>query len=184
MPSRRLLIGAVPLLLVTAGCRSSDLFTGSDPLDGPPSLAPETVQLQRAIAAEERLIAQYQSAIAAHAGGNSGGGNGGLLAALLSEHEKHLAQLKDRLVVPPGVSASPAADAVPTAGAGASPGATGGATPAAPATVAVLRNAEQVSAATLTRQLVAVGPSLAQLFASIAASDSTHASALASSGGR
>lgn len=176
MPSRRLLIGAVPLLLVTAGCRSSDLFTGSDPLDGPPSLAPETVQLQRAIAAEQRLIGQYQSAIAAHAGGTSGGGTSGLLTALLSEHEKHLTELKDRLVVPPGVSASES----PAAAAAASPGAT----PSAPVTVAVLRNAEQVSAATLTRQLVDVGPSLAQLFASIAASDSTHASALTSSGGR
>jgi hypothetical protein len=165
LPSRRLFIGAVPLLFAVAGCSSSDLFTGSDPLGGPPPLAPETVQLESAIAAEQRLIAQYRSAVAAHTADS-----GGLLASLLSQHEQHLTQLTGRLVVPPGTSASP------------SPAAT--ATPAASVTVAELRTAEQLSAATLTRQLTGVGPALAQLFASIAASDVTHAAALASAGGR
>jgi hypothetical protein len=42
-----------------------------------------------------------------------------------------------------------------------------------------LRAAERQSAATLLRQLVTVEPALAQLLASIAASDATHVSALA-----
>jgi hypothetical protein len=41
-----------------------------------------------------------------------------------------------------------------------------------------LRAAEQASAASLVRQLGAVPPALAQLFASIAASDATHVTAL------
>ena len=45
-------------------------------------------------------------------------------------------------------------------------------------TIARLRAAERASAADLVRRLVTVPPSLAQLFASIAASDATHAAAL------
>ena len=41
-----------------------------------------------------------------------------------------------------------------------------------------LRAAEQASAADLLRRLVTVQPALAQLFASIAASDATHVVAL------
>ncbi len=45
-------------------------------------------------------------------------------------------------------------------------------------TIARLRAAERASAADLVRRLVTVQPALAQLFASIAASDATHAVAL------
>lgn len=162
MPTRRLLIAAMPLLFATAGCSSADLFAGPDPLAGPPSLAPETVVLSSAITAEEHLLAQYRSFLS----GPSGRGAGRtttLLNSLLSQHEDHLTQLKARLVVPPGYRApASASDSA-----------------RAESSVAQLRAAEQASAATLTRQLTDVSPALAQLFASIAASDVTHATALA-----
>ncbi len=49
-------------------------------------------------------------------------------------------------------------------------------------TIAQLRAAERASATALVRRLVTVPPALAQLFASIAASDATHAVALAGYG--
>jgi hypothetical protein len=45
--------------------------------------------------------------------------------------------------------------------------------------IAQLRAAEGASAASLLRRLATVQPGLAQLFASIAASDATHATVLA-----
>jgi hypothetical protein len=159
MPSRRLLIAAMPVLLATAGCSSADLFAGPDPLSGPPSLAPETVVLDAAITAEEHLIAQYRSVLA----GRGADRTTTLLTSLLSQHQDHLTKLTARRTVPPGYRASPSA----------SPSAE------AAATVARLRAAEQASAAALTRRLTGVSPALAQLFASIAASDATHATALA-----
>ena len=45
-------------------------------------------------------------------------------------------------------------------------------------TIARLRAAEQASAADLVRRLATVQPALAQLLASIAASDATHPAAL------
>jgi hypothetical protein len=49
-------------------------------------------------------------------------------------------------------------------------------------TIAQLRVAERASATDLVRRLVSVPPALAQLFASIAASDATHVVALAGYG--
>ena len=68
-----------------------------------------------------------------------------------------------RLVLPPGS---------PSASASASPGVP------VQVTIARLRAAERASAADLLRRLVTVQPALAQLFASIAASDATHVAAL------
>ena len=42
---------ALPVLLGTASCRSEDLFTGPDPLAGPPRPAPGVITLQAVIAA-------------------------------------------------------------------------------------------------------------------------------------
>src|SRR5262245_23880293 len=117
---------ALPLLLGAAGCRSSDAFTGPDPLAGRPPLGRDVLTLQAVIAAEENLIGLYQAALRGGAG-NGGAGNGGAAGAqtlrtLLSQHEQHLAQLKARLVVPPGASASASPSASGTGGATASPG--------------------------------------------------------------
>ena len=160
MPRRRLLIASVPLVLLTSGCRSADLFAGPDPLGGRPPLAHDTIVLQTVIAAELDLISRYKSTMSAS--------SNPLLATVLAQHQQHLGQLRSRLIVPPGATPSPAAIA------SASP-------VPAPPSVAALRDAERASVASLTGQLVSVAPSLAQLFASIAASDATHVDALGGS---
>jgi hypothetical protein len=158
MPRRRLLIAsatALPLLLTTTGCRSADLFAGPDPLGAPPPLARSTVVLESVITAEVALISLYESAAS---------GGSGVLARLLAEHRDHLARLRSRLIVPAGSSRPPV---VPTPR-----------PDPAPASVSALRDAEQQSAASLVRRLSGVEPALAQLFASIAASDASHVAAL------
>ena len=66
-PRRRSLLASaatLPLLLATAGCRSSDAFTGTDPLAGRPRPAPDVITLAAVIAAEENLIGLYRMALA------------------------------------------------------------------------------------------------------------------------
>lgn len=151
---------ALPLLLGAAGCRSSDVFSGPDPLAGRPPLGHDVLTLQAVIAAEENMIDLYQLAIS----GDSGTTQARTLRSLLAQHQQHLVQLKARLIVPPGASPSPSS---------ASP---------SPRTSTIsitrLRAAERASAADLVRRLATAPPALAQLLASIAASDATHATAL------
>ncbi len=152
---------ALPVLLATAGCRSSDAFAGPDPLAGRPALAPDVVTLQAVITAEQAMIRLYELAV----DGNVATARARGLDGLLAQHRQHLGLLQARLILP---SAAPAA--TPS---GASAGAVRG-----PVTIARLRAAERASAVDLVRRLVTVPPALAQLFASIAASDATHAVAL------
>ena len=151
---------ALPLLLGAAGCRSSDVFTGPDPLAGRPPLGHDVLTLQAVIAAEENMIDLYRLAI----GGDSGTTRARTLRSLLAQHQQHLVQLKARLIVPPGASASPSS---------ASPSPR-----ASTVSITRLRSAERASAADLVRRLATAPPALAQLLASIAASDATHATAL------
>ena len=151
---------ALPLLLGTAGCRSSDVFTGPYPLAGRPSLSHDVLTLQAVIAAEENMIDLYQLAISA----DSGTTQARTLRSLLAQHQQHLVQLKARLIVPPGASPSPSS---------ASPSPR-----ASTISITRLRAAERASAADLVRRLATAPPALAQLLASIAASDATHATAL------
>jgi hypothetical protein len=155
---------ALPLLLGTAGCRSADVFTGPDPLAGRPPLGRDVVTLQAVIAAEENLIGLYRTALA------GGPARAPTFRTLLAQHEQHLAQLRARLIVPAGSSPSPARPGHPPA--------SGTATPPARVSIARLRAAERASAAGLVQRLAAVPPALAQLFASIAASDATHVAVL------
>ncbi len=161
---------ALPLLFATAGCRSSDAFTGPDPLAGPPPLGHDVLTLQAVIAAEEGLVDLYRTAIAGDRG-HSGATRSRTLRPLLTQHEQHLAQLRARLIVPPGMSetARPAASG--------SPAGTGSTAPARVST-ARLRAAERASAAALVQRLATAPPALAQLLASIAASDATHVTVL------
>jgi hypothetical protein len=159
LPRRRVLAAsaaALPALLATAGCRSSDVFAGPDPLAGRPALSPDVITLQEVITAERAMIALYQAAVNTRPART--------LEGLLAQHRQHLAQLQARLVLP---AASP------------TPSASGSGS-AAPArvTIAQLRAAERASATDLVRRLASVPPALAQLFASIAASDATHVVAL------
>ena len=151
---------ALPLLLGAAGCRSADVFTGPDPLAGRPPLGHDVLTLQAVIAAEESMIDLYQLAI----GGDSGTTRARTLRPLLAQHQQHLVQLKARLIVPPGASPSPSS---------ASPSPR-----ASTISITRLRAAERASAADLVRRLATAPPALAQLLASIAASDATHATAL------
>ena len=155
---------ALPALLATAGCRSSDAFAGPDPLAGRPALSPDVITLQEVIKAERAMIALYQAAMNGEPASRVR-----VLEGLLAQHRQHLAQLQARLVLP---SASPA------------PSASASRSAAAPrrTTIAQLRTAERASATDLVRRLVSVPPALAQLFASIAASDATHVAALAGYG--
>jgi hypothetical protein len=163
LPRRRVLAAsaaALPALLATAGCRSSDAFAGPDPLAGRPALSPDVITLQEVITAERAMIALYQAAV-------SGGTRPArTLEGLLAQHRQHLNRLQARLVLPPGsgsVSPSPSRSSSLSRGR---------------VTIAQLHAAERASATDLVRRLVSVPPALAQLFASIAASDATHAVAL------
>lgn len=170
LPRRRLLAAsaaALPALLAIAGCRSAEVFAGPDPLAGRPPLSPDVITLQAVIAAEQAMIALYQ--VAVHGDPRPTGRARGL-EGLLAQHRQHLGQLVARLILPsgePSASFSPSTSpsAAPTTGPGR-------------VTIAQLRAAERASATNLVRRLVTVPPDLAQLFASIAASDATHAVAL------
>jgi hypothetical protein len=165
VPRRRVLLAsaaALPLLLGAAGCRSSDVFTGPDPLAGRPPLGHDVLTLQAVIAAEESMIDLYQLAIS----GDSGTSRARTLRSLLAQHQQHLIQLKARLIVPPAASASP------------SPSSASPSPRASTVSIAGLRAAERASAADLVRRLATAPPALAQLLASIAASDATHVTAL------
>ena len=153
---------ALPLLLGAAGCRSSDVFSGPDPLAGRPPLGHDVLTLQAVIAAEENMIDLYQLAIS----GDSGTTQARTLRSLLAQHQQHLVQLKARLIVPPGASVSP------------SPSSSSPSPRASTVSITRLRAAERASAADLVRRLATAPPALAQLLASIAASDVTHATAL------
>jgi hypothetical protein len=174
LPRRRLLAASaavLPALLATAGCRSSEVFAGPDPLAGRPPLSPDVITLQAVIAAEQAMIALYQAAV--HGDLRPTGRARGL-EGLLAQHRQHLGQLVTRLVLPSGESSasfspSPSPSAAPITGPSTGPGRV---------TIAQLRAAERASATDLVRRLVSAPPALAQLFASIAASDATHVVAL------
>ena len=169
LPRRRTLLAsaaALPLLLATAGCRSSDGFTGPDPLAGRPRPAPDVVTLTAVIAAEEDLIGLYRTALA---GDSATTARSHGLPGLLAQHEQHLTRLRARLIQPPGTAAATASPR---------PAATASTAAPKPVTIARLRAAERASAAGLVRSLATVDPALAQLFASIAASDATHVTVL------
>ena len=177
VPRRRILLASattLPLLLAAGGCRSSDAFTGPDPLAGRPPLGHDVLTLQAVITAEENLIWMYRAAINGDPGTTA---RSRTLRPLLAQHEQHLAQLRARLVEPAGTTATPSSGATATP----SSGPTASTAPARVST-ARLRAAERASAAGLVRRLATVEPALAQLFASIAASDVTHVTVLAEKG--
>jgi hypothetical protein len=116
--------------------------------------------LDAAIRTEQTLISRYQSALTGTPG------LAGTLSPLLAQHREHLARLRSMLIVPPGsrTTAPPA----PSAPAGTGP------VPAR-AVLAVLETDETGAAQAQTRRLAAAPPALAQLLASIAASEASHA---------
>jgi hypothetical protein len=92
-----------------------------------------------------------------------------VLAATLAEHEDHLRQLRGRLV--PGSPLAAGSAPLPRPAAPGLP-------PGPRRMLAALARAEQAASDDLLARLDAASPSLAQLLASIAASEATHAPAL------
>jgi Ferritin-like domain len=155
---RALLTGAAAALpVVLTACK------GVQALGSPPPPAPDVRTLEAAITAERAMVARYAEALrqvrsGAHAAVP------GVLQAIQAEHAQHLTQLESRLTRPGGASPSPSAPASPAAG-------------AAPSLSSVLSGLEAAEATASHRYLAQLGglpPSLAQLFASIAASEATH----------
>jgi len=188
--TRRAVLAATAVglpLLAVSGCK------GVGALATPPRPAPDVAVLRSAIAAEEVMIARYDAVIRRSARLARG------LRPLRDEHLLHLAQLRSRLIVPLGranaASASPSvsgrtlheheAAGQGSAGHGsAGHGEAGpGAVPAGAAAISFLQAAERAAAADLLRKLAVASPSLAQLMASVAASETTHVAALSAARG-
>jgi hypothetical protein len=117
-----------------------------------PRPRPDVAVLGAAISTEQALIARYRATLAASPGLKD------TLDPLLDQHLAHLAALRSRLI---GPAATPRQ-------ARASPASTLGA----------LADAEQAAAGVLVSRLATASPSLAQLLASISASEASHAALL------
>jgi len=196
-PSRRALLAgaAASLPLLLTACK------GVQALGTPPPPARDIRVLAAAIAAEEAMVARYATALRQlTAGGGTGGAGGGAagdpagagaaavaaVAAVRAEHVAHLAQLRSRLIHPPALTSSPGPSAAATASASPSAGAGAGAGTGARASrklvLSELEQAEQTASDRLIGQLDGLPPALAQLFASIAASEATHVPYLRAAG--
>lgn len=145
------------LFLALSACK------GPAVLGAPPSVSPQTRMLLHAVTAEQNLIWIYNKAMAAYSD------LAPTLAPLRAEHEAHLAKLRARVIEPPGKHVPATVTAKPALGA------TGA------AALTQLRAAEQAAVNTLMSRLDGASPSLAQLYASIAASEATHVSVLGAS---
>jgi hypothetical protein len=170
-PTRRRVLTASALAALaaagTAGCAPGHPW----PWASPPKPAPDVAVLRDAIAAEDAMISRYAAVISALPALTA------TISPLLGQHREHAAQLRQRLLVPPGApSPSPSV----TAPAPRAPVPAGQA-----AALAYLRAAESDQAASIVASLAAVRtPSLAQLLASIGACEAAHAALLRSAGRR
>ena len=144
----------LPLFLALSACK------GPAVLSGPPPVSNQTQMLLHAVTAEQNLIWIYNKAVAEYSALRP------TLAPLLAEHHAHLAQLTARVVEPPGKKVPDTVTARPALN-----GTAAGA-------LLQLRAAEQAAVETLMGRLSGASPSLAQLYASIAASEATHVSVL------
>jgi len=155
-PTRRVVLtaaAAAPLLL--AGCK------GVGALGPLPKPASAVVTLDHAITAEELMVARYQAALGALTGQAK---ITTVIGTLLAEHQAHLDRLRSLLILPPRMataspSPSPSPPAVPTGHS---------------QVIAELTAAERAASTRLTQQLLGAPPPLAQLMASIAASEAAH----------
>jgi hypothetical protein len=168
-PTRRVVLAASAALpLLVAGCR------GTQVLGAPPQPSAAVRRLRAAIAAEQSMVARYRRVLALLTDGRAPSGSGpaarATLAGLLAEHQDHLRQLQARLI--PGSPQAAGAAPLPA------PSVTG--VPAAPRqAISYLGAAEQAASDRLLGEVLQVPPSLAQLFASISASEATHVPVLA-----
>ena len=179
--SRRAMLAAsaAALPLFVTGCK------GIQALGTPPPPPADVRTLQTAISAEEAMVARYAAALKLLAPASVQyrdlAGETAAYAsarAVHAEHVAHLAQLRSRLVEPPG--AKPAAHPPPLSpSSGPSPAAGASGRDAVLGELAV---AEQAASDRLIGGLDGLPPALAQLFASIAASEATHVEFLQAAG--
>jgi len=164
---RRVLVAtAAALPLVIGGCK------GVGALGTPPKPAADVAVTRDAITVESTLNARYGAVLAAVPS------LAGELGPLLAQHHDHLARLRARLIIP-------RAGAQPSASPSGTPSPRPAPVPRTPAgALAYLRDAENTAAASLLAHLDAAPPSLAQLLASISASEATHALILGEGGHR
>ena len=149
----------LPVFLALSACK------GPAVLSGPPPLSDQTQMLLHAVTSEQNLIWIYNKAMAGYSALRP------TLAPLLAEHRAHLAQLTARVVEPPGRKVPDTVTAKPALNA------------SAEGALLQLRAAEQAAIVTLLSRLGSASPSLAQLYASIAASEATHVTTLLASQG-
>jgi len=143
-------------VLAAAVAAVSVLATGCKGVGGlgaRPRQKPDVAVLRAAIGTEQALIARYHAALAASPGLKQ------TLDPVLDQHLAHLAALRSRLI---GATVAPHPEA--------SAGQAG--------TLGALAGAEQAAAAALVSRLATASPSLAQLLASISASEASHAALL------
>ena len=140
-----------------AGCK------GIAALGPIPKLSPDVVSLEHAIAAEELMVATYRAAAEQLAAGGQAHRLSAAVTAIQAEHQAHLARLRARLVLPPRLAKAKLRGArlspLPTDSVG---------------ILGALVADERDAVTRLTHQLVAAPPALAQLMASIAASEAAH----------
>lgn len=147
-------VTTLPLFTALGAC------AGPDPLAGPPPLSSEVRALLQAVTAEQNLIWVYKRTIAAYSALAPD------LRALLAEHQAHLTQLRARVIEPPGKTVPGTVTRKP-------------AVPGTPATaLARLGAAEHAASTAQLRRLAGASPAVAQLYASIAACEATHVTAL------
>ena len=154
MLSRRQLLGVSPLLLILCGCDKPAV------LSAPPVPSRQTRVLLDAVTAEQDLVWLYDKASATYPQLTA------VLAPLRAEHAEHLAQLRATVVEPPGKQVPATVQHQPAIG------------KTQRDTLIQLRGAEQGAVTTLMGRLDGASPSLAQLYASIAASEATHVGVL------
>jgi len=145
----------LPLFAALTAC------AGPDPLAGPPPLSADVRVLLDAVTAEQNLIWIYNRTMASYSA------LAPTLTALLAEHQAHLTQLRAMIVEPPGRSVPRTVTSKPAV-----PGTQS-------AALALLRATEQSASTAQLRRLAGASPALAQLYASIAASEATHVAVLA-----
>jgi hypothetical protein len=161
-PTRRLILAvAAAGSLGLAGCKG---IAALGPLPKPSS---GVATLEHAIAAEELLVATYRTAAERLASTGSAGVKGQRLSAAVTaiqaEHQAHLTRLRARLVLPPRLANTKFRAGRPSPMPADSQG-----------IVDALAADERAAAARLTSELLNAPPALAQLMASIAASEAAH----------
>lgn len=154
--TRRALMGG-SLALAVAACQPAGNAPRADGTD------PDVLALRRALSAEQRLLARYDAVRRRHPD------LADRIDPIAAEHRHHARALAAR------VTPSPEPTPTPTA----SPGDGWRAPPDAAEATRGLADLERAAAADRVDDLFAVPPFLAQLLASISASETTHAELLA-----